>query len=64
MLKRVMMEHNVMPEFLKVVSAFRSKTINTEGSYVAPFQRRQDEARVGMLTEQNLSTFRLTIAKH
>ena len=47
MLKRLMIEHDIMIDFIKIVSAFYWKTINVETNYVPPYSLRQTEAKTG-----------------
>ena len=46
MLHRIAKEHNIMPEFLKILRVFRWKLRNVDASYVAPFQCRVSEEQI------------------
>ena len=46
MLFRLAKEHNVMPEFSKMLRVFRWKLRNVDASYVAPFQSRVSEEQI------------------
>ena len=46
MLRRLGEEHNIMPEFLKMLRVFRWKLRNVDASYVAPFQSRTSEEQI------------------
>lgn len=46
MLHRLAKQHNIMPEFLKILRVFRWKLRNVDASYVAPFQCRVSEEQI------------------
>lgn len=54
MLRRLAKQHNIMPEFLKMLRVFRWKLRNVDASYVAPFQSRASEEQIRKILD---STF-------
>ena len=53
MLFRLCREHNIMPEFLKMLRVFRWKLRNVDASYVAPFQSRSSDEQIRKYFHQN-----------
>jgi hypothetical protein len=47
MLKRIALEHSLMPQFLKMLRGFCWKTEDVDASYVPPFQSRKSGDLIG-----------------